>query len=121
MLNTTVFSLSIFSDQDGVDVVIGCFVAFNASAGTHICEEVEGTTEGKVERDVTLADGGCKRSLESDIVSLDRLDRFVWNDSPAVLQSRSYIDRFPLDRDLGRVVDVFHGLRNLRTNTISFY
>lgn len=121
MLNTAVFSFGVFSDQNGVDVVIGCFVALDASAGTHVCEQVEGTTEREVEGDVTFADGGRKGTLQGDQVSLDRLDRLVWKDSSAVPQSRGDINGFPLDGDFCSMIDILDRLRNLRTNTISFY
>lgn len=57
VLDTRVFTLGVFADKDSVDVVVRSFVANDRSAGTEVCEEVEGSAEGKVERDVTFADG----------------------------------------------------------------
>jgi hypothetical protein len=61
VLNARVFSLGVFTDEDGVDVVVGGFVALDGLARTDVGEEVEGTTESQVEGNVTLADGGLER------------------------------------------------------------
>ena len=58
VLNTRVFSLSVLSDQDGVDVVVWGLVAGYRSARSDIGEEVEGTTEGKVKRNMSLSNWG---------------------------------------------------------------
>ena len=55
MLDPTVFSFGVFADKDGVDIVIGGFVASDRNAGTDICEEVECTAESKIERDMAFA------------------------------------------------------------------
>lgn len=57
VLNARVFTLGVLSDQDGVDVVVGGLVASDGSARTQVGKEVEGSSEGKVKGDVTLADG----------------------------------------------------------------
>ena len=58
VLNAGVFTLGVLTDQDGVDIVVGGLVTGNGTAGTDVGEEVESTTEGQVQRDVALADGG---------------------------------------------------------------
>lgn len=60
VLNARVFTLGVLSDQDGVDVVVGGLVASDGSARTQVGKEVEGSSEGKVKGDVTLADGSLK-------------------------------------------------------------
>ena len=57
VLNARVFTLGVFTDQDGVDIVVGGLVTSDRSAGADVGEEVEGTAEGKVEGDVTLSNG----------------------------------------------------------------
>ena len=57
MLDARVFTLGVFSDQDGVDAVVGGLEASDGAAGTQVGEEVEGTAEGEVQGDVALADG----------------------------------------------------------------
>lgn len=121
MFDATVFSFGIFSNQDGVDIVVGSLVALDASAGTDVCKEVECASEGQVERDMAFADGGGERALEGNVVLVDGLDRFVWNDGPAVLETRGDVDRLPLDWHASSRVDVLDGLRNLRPNTITLY
>jgi hypothetical protein len=120
VLDTGVFSLRVLTDQDSVDVVVGCLVAGDGSAGTDVGEEVEGTAESKVERDVALADGSRKRALEGDQVLLDAGDGLVGDDCLAVLvQARGHVDGLPLDWDVGGRVDVLDRLRNLGTDTIT--
>lgn len=120
VLDTRVFSLGVLTDQDSVDVVVGGLVAGDGSAGADVGEEVEGTAESEVERDVALADGRCEGALEGDQVLLDAGDRLVGDDCLAVLvQARGDIDRLPLDWDVGGRVDVLDRLRNLGADTIT--
>ena len=57
VLNAGVLALSVFSDQNGIDVIVGSLVASNGTAGSQVCEEVECAAEGKVEGDMALANG----------------------------------------------------------------
>lgn len=63
VLNTRVFTLSILTNQHGVDVVVGGLVTGDRTAGTDVGEQVEGTTQSEVQGDVALANGGLKRSV----------------------------------------------------------
>lgn len=56
MLNSGVLSFRVLADENGVDVVVSGFVALNRNARPDVGKEVEGTAEGKVKGDVTLAD-----------------------------------------------------------------
>lgn len=56
VLDTRVLSLSVLTDEDSVDIVVGSLVTLDRLAGTDVGEEIEGTTESKVERDVALSD-----------------------------------------------------------------
>ena len=56
MLDTGVLALGVLADENGVDVVVGGLEALDGHTGTDVREEVEGAAEGKVERDVALAD-----------------------------------------------------------------
>lgn len=49
MFDARVFTLGVLTDQDGVDIVVGCLVASDGPARTDVGEEVERATEGKVE------------------------------------------------------------------------
>jgi len=86
---------------------------------------------------MSLANGGGQRTLEGDIVAVDRGNCLVWNDCLAVLELWGDIDGLPLDGDLGLLafmsmcaepgrrylcggVDILDGLGNLRANTIAF-
>ena len=120
VLDARVFALGVLTDEDGVDVVVGGLVSLDALAGTHVGEQVEGPSEGQVERDVALANGSSERALESDKVALDGLDGGVGNDGLAVLvEGGGDIDRLPLDGDVGGAVDVLDGLCDLRTNAVA--
>lgn len=68
---------------------------------------------------MTFADGCGQRTLEGNVVSCDGVDRLVWNGGLAVLQDWGNIDWFPLDGDVRGAVDVFDGLRDLGSNTIT--
>lgn len=55
VLNARVFTLGVLSDEDSIDVVVGSLVASDRAAGAQVSEEVECSAEGKVKRDVALA------------------------------------------------------------------
>ena len=123
VLNAGVFTLGVLTDQDGVDVVVGGLVASDGSAGTNVGEQVEGTAESKVQRNVSLADGGLyerkreriqqrrsptgktgeaysKGTLERNVVLLHAPDGIVRDGGLAILQDGSHIDGLPLDGGL---------------------
>ncbi len=56
VLDTTVLSLSVLSDENGVYVVVWGLVAGDGNTWSNVGEERKGSTEGQVEGDVTLAD-----------------------------------------------------------------
>lgn len=72
MLDARVLPLSVLTDQDGVDVVIGGLIPGNGAAGTNIGEEVEGAAEGQVEGDMALADGGLGVRVFSLLCAMKR-------------------------------------------------
>ena len=63
VLNTRVFTLGVLSDQDSVDVVVRGLVASDGAAGSQISEEVECSSESKVQGDMSLANGGLERDV----------------------------------------------------------
>ena len=46
MFNSTIFSLCILSNKNGIDICVGSFVACYGATGTDVCEEGERATEG---------------------------------------------------------------------------
>lgn len=58
VLNTRVFTLSVLADQHSVDIVVGGLVTGDRTAGTDVGEQIEGTAQSQVQRDVALADRG---------------------------------------------------------------
>lgn len=60
VLNARVFTLGVLTDQHGINVVVGGLVASDRAAGTQVGEKVEGTTKGKVQRNVALSNGSLK-------------------------------------------------------------
>lgn len=62
MLDTRVFALSVLSNEDSVDIIIGRFVALDGGAGPNVCKEVEGTSEGQVKGYVAFAN--CEAETE---------------------------------------------------------
>lgn len=59
MLDTRVFALSVLSNEDGVDIIVGGLVALDGCARSNICKEVEGTTQSQVEGYVAFANCGA--------------------------------------------------------------
>lgn len=55
MFDPTVFSFGVFTDKDGVDIVIGGFVAGDRNAGTNISKEIECAAKSEVERDMAFS------------------------------------------------------------------
>jgi len=49
VLDAAVFTFSILTDEDGVDVVVGGFVAGNGFAGADVGKKVESSAESEVE------------------------------------------------------------------------
>lgn len=56
MFDTTVFTLGVFSDQDGVDVVVGSLVTLDGDTRSNVGEQGECPSQCQVEGDVTLSD-----------------------------------------------------------------
>jgi hypothetical protein len=100
VLNTTVLSLGVLSDEDGVNVVVGRLESLNGGARSYVGEQVEGSSEGEVERDVSLSDGGGERSLEGDSVLLDGSNGIVGDLGLAVDEDGGNLDLLPLDGSL---------------------
>jgi len=119
VLNTRVFTLGVLSDQDSVDVVVRGLVASNGAAGSQVSEEVEGSAEGKVERDVALANGSSERTLEGNLVLLDVLNGSIRDSGLAVLDNGGDIDRLPSNGGLGGGEDVLDRLGDLRADTVT--
>ena len=55
MFNTGVLALRVFSDQNGIDIVVGCLEALNRNARTNVGEKVKSPAQGKVKGDMALA------------------------------------------------------------------
>lgn len=56
MFNAGIFSLSVFSDKDSVDIVVGCFVTSNRLARSDVGKEVECAAQRKVQGNMPFAD-----------------------------------------------------------------
>jgi hypothetical protein len=66
VLNARVLALSVLTDEDGVDVVVGGLEAGNGAARTEIGKEVECPTKCQVERDVTFTDRSLGEANQSE-------------------------------------------------------
>jgi len=55
MLDARVFALGVFTNQDGVNVVIWGLVTSNGFAGSNVGKEIECTAKSEIEGDVTFA------------------------------------------------------------------
>jgi hypothetical protein len=103
VLDSRVFSLGILANKNGVNVVIEGLVARDRAARTDVGEEVESSTEGQIEGNMSLSDGSLgysqqhssalwvgrttygKRSFQSHIVLLDGRNSIIRNGGLTVL------------------------------------
>ena len=56
MFDTRVLSLGIFSNDDGIDIVVRSFETDDRSTRSNVGEKGEGSSEGEIEGDVSLSD-----------------------------------------------------------------
>lgn len=119
VLDTTVLTLGVLTNENGVHIIVGGLVASNALAGTHVGEKVEGTTQGQVQTLVTLTNGGSEGTLKSNLVLVDGVDGVLGESGLAVDQAGGHVNRNPLNRNLGSSENLLHGLADLGTDTIT--
>lgn len=62
VLNARVLALGVLTDENSVDTFVLSLEASDGAARSEVGEEVEGTTESQVERNVSLTDGGLEAS-----------------------------------------------------------
>ena len=55
MLNTRVLSFRVFTDENGIDIIIWCLVPRDGNAWPNVGEKVESPSEGQIEGNVTLS------------------------------------------------------------------
>ena len=55
MLDTRVFSLRVFTDKNGVYIIVWCLVPGNGDAWPNVGKKVKSSSESQVEGDVTLS------------------------------------------------------------------
>lgn len=63
MLNSRIFSLSVFSNEDSLDIVIWSLVASDRPSRSDVCEKIKGTAKSKVEGNMAFADRCLQTSL----------------------------------------------------------
>lgn len=119
VLDTGILALSVLSNQDGVDVLVGGLVANHALAWTDVGKQTEGLTQSKVHGLVALANWGSQWTLQCNLVLLDGLNRVLWEGGLAVDERGSDINWLPINRNVGSLVNVLDSLGNLDTNTIT--
>ncbi len=65
MLDTGIFSFRVLSDENGINIVIRRLESLDGDAGPDVGEEVEGSTQSQVERNMALPDCPELRSFPS--------------------------------------------------------
>lgn len=73
VLNARVLALGVLADQDSVDAVVGGLETGDGTARSQVGEEVECAAEGKVERDMALANGGLCKCCQYDCCGVGAL------------------------------------------------
>jgi hypothetical protein len=56
VLNTRIFSFRIFTNENGVDVIVRCLVPRDRNARANVGEKVESPSKSQIERNMTLSD-----------------------------------------------------------------
>jgi hypothetical protein len=56
MLNSRVFTLSIFSDQNCINIIIKGFVTCNRAARSNISKKIESIAESEIQRYIAFSD-----------------------------------------------------------------
>jgi spore coat protein CotH len=100
VFNTRVFTFSVFTDKNGINIFVRGFITIDGTTRTDVSIQVEGTTKGQVKRDVTLTDGSSKGALESNSTLTNTGNGFIRNGSLTILDNRCDINFFPFDRSL---------------------
>lgn len=119
VFDTGVLTFGVFSNQDGVDVVVWGLVADNGLTRSDVGEQTEGSSQGQVHGLVTLTNWGGQWTLKRNLVLVDRVDRWFWDRGDTVDERRGHVDRLPVDRDLCCLVDLDHRVRDLFTDTVT--
>lgn len=119
VFDTRVLTFCVFSDKHGVDVFVWGLVADDGLTWSDVGEQAEGSSQGQVHRLVALTDWRCQWALQGNHVFVDRVHRWLWDGGDTVDQRWRDVDGFPVDRHLGRVVDLHHRVRDFLTNTVT--
>ena len=56
MLDTRILSFRVFTNQNGVDIIVRCLVPGDGNTWPNVGEKVESPPKGQVEGNVTLSD-----------------------------------------------------------------
>lgn len=76
MFYSGVLPLSVFTDKDGVDIVVWRLVALDGYARPNVCEKVEGPPQSEVERNVAFTNcaiATVRSSFQQVIKTVDKL------------------------------------------------
>jgi hypothetical protein len=57
MLKSGVFSFSVFSDGDNIDIIVGGLDSWESFAGSNVSEELKLLSQGNVKRSMAFSDG----------------------------------------------------------------
>jgi hypothetical protein len=122
VLETRVFTLGVLTDDAEVDVLVACLVTRDVLEEDDRSVDVELLTEGNVEGTVAGSlDGSMKDTLETELVALERSNRFaeeLLGVDVAGVDTR-YVDLLPLNGNVVRLEDLLDRLGDLSTDTIT--
>ena len=55
VLDARILSFRVFTNENGIDIIIWCLVSGNGNAWANVGEKIESPSEGQVEGNVTLS------------------------------------------------------------------
>jgi hypothetical protein len=117
VLQSSVLSLGVFTDDGEVDIVVSGGHTGQRLADDHVGVNVERLTHGNVPRVVSV-DGGVENSLETDLVSLEGLHGSLELGLVSVGLTADIV-LLPLNGDIQRGKDLLDRVGNLVSDTVS--
>lgn len=110
VLDTRVLTLGVLTDEDGVDIIVRGLVTYNRLTRTDVGKQVESSSESQVKRNMALSNRSGQGSLKGNKVLANRVDGGFRDSSLSVNENRSNVNRFPLNGDLGCLVNILDSL-----------
>jgi hypothetical protein len=113
-------SYRVLANGDQVNVVIEGSVALQRAARSHIRIQIEFLSQGEIQGAMTFTDGCHQWTLQTDLISVDRVNGSLWNPETTIWISHwCNIDSFPLNWDSSDSENLLNGSGDFGTDSIA--